>query len=141
MISFLYLTHGGFHTPCVFSLKLVGIDGKGREGNPLMLCRRILMGLSWLVSNTYPSSRVHVQRTAVGLPSALDVKSGLLAWPPLALPSALCRALFFLEVSGPSRLIAPSPPDSLCPESVLALSHFEYLCSKDFLSVSLNSSF
>ena len=74
-----------------------------------MLCRRILMGLSWLVSNAYPSSRVHVQRTAVGLPHALDVTSRLLAWPPLTLPSALCRAVFFLDVSGPSRRIARIP--------------------------------
>ena len=52
-----------------------------------------------------------MQRTAVGLPSALDVKSRPLAWPPLALPSALCRAVFFqlLDMSGPPHIIARVP--------------------------------
>ena len=94
------------------------------------------MGLSWLVSNTYPSSRVHMQRTALGLPSTLDVKSRLLAWPPLTLPSALYRAVFFqlLDMSGPPHLIARVP---VIP-SAWNVSHFEDLCSKDFPSVSLN---
>lgn len=80
-----------------------------------------------------------MQRTALGLPSTLDVKSRLLAWPPLALPSALCRAVFFqlLDVSDLPHLIARV---SVIP-SAWNVSHFEDLRSKDFPSVSLNSYF